>query len=75
MLSVALALALASGAAASTVAPADLQARENQYTRGVLTSDTKLLDDVWAPGFVDTDEAGAFATKRQELAKIASWCA
>lgn len=64
-------LALASGATMSASAPADLQARENQYTRGVLTGNTKLLDDVWAAGFVDTNEAGRFATKRQVLAKIA----
>lgn len=66
-----LALALASVATPPPPAPDDLQARENQYTRGVLTADTKLLDDVWAASFVDTNEAGAFATKRQQLAKVA----
>lgn len=71
MFSVALILALAAGAAPTTSAPKDLQARENEYTEGVLTSNTKLLDDVWAPGFVDTNEAGGFATKQQQLAKVA----
>lgn len=71
MLPLVLVVALASGATGSASAPADLQARENQYTRGVRTADIKLLDDVWAPGFVDTSEAGRFATKQQELAKIA----
>lgn len=65
-----LALALAA-ATPPPPAPTDLQTRENQYTRGVLTADTKLLDDVWAASFVDTNEAGGFATKRQQLAKVA----
>lgn len=64
-------LALASATALPHSAPKDLQARENQYTRGVLTSNTALLDDVWAASFVDTNEAGGFATKRQQLAKVA----
>lgn len=48
-----------------------IQAREDQYTRGALTSDLHLLDDVWAPTFVDTDENGQVATKAQQLAKVA----
>lgn len=71
MLPIALALVLASGAATSAAAPADLQAREREYTRGIRTGNTKLLDAVWAPGFVDTNAAGQLATKAQELAKIA----
>lgn len=65
------ALVLAFGAATAAPPPADLQAREREYTRGIRTGNTRLLDDVWAPGFVDTDAAGHLATKPQELAKIA----
>jgi ketosteroid isomerase-like protein len=54
-----------------SVAPSDLQAREYQYTRGVLTSDISLLRDVWDESFVDTDEAGGFATREEQLAKVA----
>jgi hypothetical protein len=64
-------LALASNTAPSLPVTGDLQARENEYTEGVLTSNTRLLDDVWAPSFVDTNEAGGFATKQQQLAKLA----
>lgn len=71
MLPVALILAVAAGTSPTLAAPKDLQARENEYTEGVLTSNTKLLDDVWAPSFVDTNEAGGFATKQQQLAKVA----
>lgn len=71
MFSASLLLALLAGALLSSPVPADLQARENQYTKGVLTSNAQLLDDVWAPNFVDTDEAGGFATKAQQLAKVA----
>ena len=49
----------------------DLQAREDQYTQGVLTSNIHLLDEVWAPTFVDTNENGQIATKAQQLAKVA----
>ncbi len=51
--------------------PRDLQERENQYTRGVLHGNVKLLDDVWADTFVDTDEEGGFSTKAQQLEKVA----
>ena len=51
--------------------PDDLHAREDQYTQGVLTSNIHLLDDVWAPTFVDTNENGQIATKAQQLAKVA----
>lgn len=71
MFPLALILTLAAKASPSPPVPKDLQARENEYTEGVLTSNTKLLDDVWAPSFVDTNEAGGFATRQQQLAKVA----
>jgi hypothetical protein len=49
---------------------AQLQLREDQYTRGVLTGDTRLLEDVWAETFEDTDENGHLSTKKEQLAKV-----
>lgn len=51
---------------------AALQERENQYTEGILTKNTKLLNSVFADSFVDTSASGAISTKSEQLKRIAN---
>lgn len=51
---------------------AALQERENQYTEGILTKNTKLLNSVFADSFVDTGASGAISTKPEQLKRIAN---